>query len=268
MARQSLKNVARLIEQAKVELPVEQSFVQDLKRSIEMTDAKNAREPSKTYKPSGMNCIRASYYQVSGYPCKKESGGYNLIAICETGTDRHERIQAAVNAMKDNGIPCEYVNVANFVKNRGLDYLDIVKQPDFENGEFETKLFHKTLNISFLCDGIVKYKDHYYIVEFKTEGSNKFFARQGVDPSHYHQATTYSLALGLPEVLFVYISRDTLDMKCYLYRPTDEAKHGIVAYIEECDGYIKRKIAPPKPADVPKKTCAYCQYVEQCRKDK
>lgn len=263
MARNSLKNVVRLIEQAKEELPVEQSFINDLKRSIELTEQKNKRKPSQTYKPSSMNCIRQSYYQITGVEPDVCNSNYNGIAICETGTDRHERIQNAVDAMKDNGIDCEYIDVAKFVKSRKLDYLEIVSKQGNE-----TKLFHKTLNISFLCDGIIKYHNHYYIIEFKTEGSSKFFSRQGVDVSHYNQAITYSLALDLPEVLFVYISRDTLDMKCYLYTVTDNMKNEIVSYIEECDGYIKRKTVPPIPKDVARKTCNYCSYASQCRKDR
>ena len=66
MARQSLKSVIRLIESTKEKVPVEQDFLQNLKRSIELTADKDSRLPSKTYKPSGMNCIRASYYQIMG----------------------------------------------------------------------------------------------------------------------------------------------------------------------------------------------------------
>lgn len=263
MARQSLKNVARLIAQAKEELPVEQDFINDLKRSIEMTADKDTYIPSKTYKPSSMNCIRQSYYMIKGIAQDEGGSNYNGIAICETGTDRHERIQNAVADMVNNGMDCEYIDVAEFVKSRKLDYLDIVSKQGNE-----TKLYHKTLNISFLCDGIIKYHNHYYIIEFKTEGSSKFFARNGVDASHYNQATTYSLALGLPEVIFVYISRDTLDMKCYLFNVTDDMKNGIVAYIDECDGYIKRGVVPPIPVDIARKTCSYCPYSTQCRKDK
>ena len=262
MARQSLKNVCRLIEAAKETLPVEQEFLNDLKHSIEVTEKSLDRKPSQTYKPSGMNCIRQSYYQVSGVEPDNESVSYSGIAICETGTDRHVRIQNAVDGMKKNGLDCEYVDVASFVKSRNLDYLEIRdKQGN------ETKLYHKTLNISFMCDGIIKYHNHYYIIEFKTEGSSKFFSRKGVDHSHYNQAICYSMALNLPEVLFIYISRDTLDMKAYIYTVTDEMKNGVVSYIEECDGYIKRKIAPPIPKDVERKTCGYCPYTSRCRKD-
>ena len=262
MARQSLKNVCRLIEAAKEELPVEQSFLNDLRRSVELTDAKNSRKPSLTYKPSGMNCIRQSYYQVTGLEPDSNKSSYNSIAICETGTDRHVRIQDAVAAMKANGMDCEYIDVAKFVKSRDLNYLEIKSQVGNE-----TKLYHKALNISFMCDGIIKYHNHYYIIEFKTESASKFFNRKGVDHSHYNQAICYSMALGLPEVLFVYISRDTLDMKAYIYTVDEEMQYGIVNYIEECDGYIKRKITPPVPANIERKTCNYCPYVMRCRKD-
>ena len=261
--RSSLKNVMRLIDAAKETLPVEQSFLNDLKRSIEMTADKGGdRLPSKTYKPSGMNCIRASYYQIMGVKPDDSSSSYTLVGICNSGTDIHVRIQTAVEQMKDNGIDCEYIDVAEFVKSRNLDYLNIVSK----NG-METKLYHKTLNISFMCDGIIRYKGKYYILELKTENSYKFMNRVGVDPSHYNQGTAYSLAFGLDDVLFVYISRDILDMKAFMFHVTDEMKQNLVGYIEECDGYVKRMVAPPKSEKEKKKACSYCMYKNQCKRD-
>ena len=131
----------------------------------------------------------------------------------------------------------------------------------------ETKLYHKKLNLSFMCDGIIRYKGRYYILEIKTEGSSKFWNRNGVAEGHYNQATAYSIALELNDVIFVYISRDTLDMKSFLFTPTDDMKHNLIGYIETCDGYIKRLITPPKPENVDRKTCSYCDYKMQCRKD-
>lgn len=262
MARNSLKNVCRLIETVKETLLPEQDFLQDLKRSIEMTADKDQRLPSKTYKPSSMNCIRASYYQIMGIQPDESSSSYSMVGICNSGTDIHVRIQTAVEMMKDNGMDCEYIDVAEYVKSRNLDYLNIVSR----NG-METKLYHKKLNMSFMCDGIIKYKSHYYILELKTESSYKFMNRKGVDPSHYHQGTAYSIAFNIPEVLFVYINRDVLDMKAFMFVPTDEMKHELIGYIEECDGYVSRHIAPPKPENVTKKACGYCMYKKQCRKD-
>ena len=93
MARSSLKNVCRLIESATSTLPPEQEFLSDLQRSIEMTDKKNRRTPSQTYKPSSMNCIRNMYYQVTGADCGDSDSSYALIGICNSGTDIHESFQ-------------------------------------------------------------------------------------------------------------------------------------------------------------------------------
>ena len=211
-----------------------------------------------------MNCIRASYYQVSGIEPDKSSSNYTLVGICNSGTDIHVRIQTAVERMKENGMDCEYIDVQQFVNSRRLtDTLQIVSK----NG-METKLYHKKLNMSFMCDGIIRYKNHYYILEFKTENSYKFMNRKGVDPSHYHQGTAYSIAFGLDEVLFVYISRDVLDMKAFMFNVTDEMKQELIGYITDCDGYVSRKIVPPKPEDVARKICNYCIYKTQCGKDK
>ena len=267
MARTALKSVIKMINESKIELPVERSFLNDLKHSIEMTADKNRRPGSKSYKPSSMNCLRQMYYMVTG--AEKEEGldTYTSVGICNSGSDIHQRIQQAVLDMKANGIDCEYVNVADYVRSRNLDYLEIVKEPDFEHGEYETKLFHKTLNMSFLCDGIIKYKGIYYILELKTESANKFFARQGVDASHFNQGTAYSLALQIPKVLFVYISRDVLDMKSFMFEPTDDMKAVLVGKMELCDEFVSQFEVPPRPIDVIKKACEYCAYRERCRQD-
>lgn len=262
MSRNSLKSVIRLINQSEESLPVEQRFLKDLERSIELVDKKNSRKPSQTYKPSSMNCIRQSFYQIVGKEQDEGSSNYTLIGICNAGTDIHVRIQTAVEQMKETGMDCEYINVADYVRNRNLEYLDIVSQQGME-----TKLYHKKLNMSFMCDGIIRYKGHYYILELKTESGYKFSARKGVDESHYNQGTAYSIAFDIPEVIFVYISRDVLDMKSYMFVPTDDMKQNLIGYIEECDSYVKKLTTPSKPENVSKKACSYCPYKTQCRKD-
>ena len=103
MSRNSLKSVCRLIQSIKEEIPIEKQFVEDLKRSIELNDKKESRKPSQTYKPSSMNCLRNMYYQRIGIEPESESNAV-LIGICESGTDRHERVQEAISRMKENNI--------------------------------------------------------------------------------------------------------------------------------------------------------------------
>ena len=251
-----------MIDQANEKLSPEQSFLNDLKKSIEMTATAEKHKPSQTYKPSSMKCIRNMYYQRTGATQDEELASYCSVGICNSGSDIHVRIQNAVEDMKKHGIDCEYIDVADYVKSRGLDYLEVVSK----NGP-ETKLFHKTLNMSFMCDGIIRYKNHYYILEIKTEASFKWANRTDTDPSHYNQGTSYSVAFNIPEVIFLYINRDILDMKAYRFIPTDQMKEDLVGTIEECEGYVGRLVCPPKPIYISRNVCNYCSYKNQCRKD-
>lgn len=262
MPRKSLKNVIKAIERANTVVPIEQQFLDDLKRSIELSDLKSARKPSPTYSPSGMGCIRAMYYKRIGVDVVGVNS-YTMIGICESGTDRHERIQNAISQMKNNGIDCEYIDVGEYVRSRGLDlYLDIV-----DKCGNETKLYDKIRNVSFLCDGIIKYQGKYYIVEFKTEASFKWKDRKGVDPKHYNQAITYSLELQLDNVLFVYINRDICDYKAYLFNVTESDRERVKTLIDTCESYVVKKELPPKPENATDKVCAYCGYKPYCDKN-
>lgn len=261
MARsKALLNVLNLVNSN--DIPVEKQFLNDLKASIEKQDQKNGRKPSQTYKPSSLHCIRNMYYQVSGVDAQGERASCELVGICESGTDRHERLQIAVTEMQNNGIDCEYCDVAEYVKSHNLDNIEIVSKQGME-----TKLYHKEYNMSFLCDGIIRYKGKYYILEIKTETNNKFWDRQGVNPDHILQGTAYSLAFGIDEVLFLYECRDTCSKKAFMLEVTDEMRSNLVQKILECNGYVESKVAPPKPVDISKKACAYCGYSERCKLD-
>jgi CRISPR/Cas system-associated exonuclease Cas4 (RecB family) len=262
MPRNSLKNVARLVNAVNEELPIEQQFLQDLKTSIEKAN-NEPYKPSQTIKPSSFNCIRNAYYQLIGVEPEEAKNTYNLAGICESGTDRHIRMQQNIERMKEVlGVDCEYINVAEFIKQRNLTDLEIKGQSGME-----TKLYNKKYNMSFMCDGIVRYKGKYFIFEFKTESSNKFYQRKGVDESHYNQAISYSLNFGLDKVLFVYENRDVLDLKAYIFEVTDEMRRNLVDKIKVALISAESKRVPPKPLDVLKKTCSYCAYKTQCGKD-
>lgn len=262
MARQSLKNIARMIDTVNKEIPVEQSFLADLKRSIEITEDNNKRLPSKTYKPSSMNCIRNMYYQVIGAEQDQNNSNYTLVGICNSGTDIHERVQKAVANMVNNSMDCEYIDVAEYVTSRGLTDIEVVDKKGME-----TKLYHKTLNMSFLCDGIIRYKGKYYILELKTESIYKWMNRSRVDEKHYNQGTAYSLAFGIENVIFVYINRDVLDMKAFMFTPREYMLKALVDNIQLCNTYVEKREVPPMPANAGGKLCSYCSYKGVCKND-
>ena len=250
-----------MLEETPAETTVESNFLRDLKYSIEKDDQVNKRKGSNFYKPSSMNCIRSMYYTRIEAEQDEEQMPYTLIGICNSGTDTHERLQTAVSKMKDYDIDCEYIDVGKYVNRRKKlkENIEVVSKSGME-----TKLFHKKLKMSFLCDGIIKYKGKYYILEIKTEISNKWYTRKGVDPKHYNQATAYSLSLGIPDVIFLYVNRDNLDMKTFKFTPTDDMKMELESKIITCEDYVEKNITPERPEGV---SCAYCRFVTQCRKD-
>lgn len=262
MARNSLKNIARLIDGVCQTLSPEQSFLNDLKRSIELTEDRHLHKLSQTYKPSSMQCIRNMYYQVMGVDVDEGNSNYCLIGICNSGTDIHERVQKYVADMINNNIDCKYINVGDYVRVRNLEDIQVISQ----NG-METKLYHSKYNISFLCDGIIRYGGKYYILELKTESLYKWQSRTGVDEKHYNQAITYSMALGLEDVIFVYINRDNVDMKSFMFHVTNEMRDSIVQKILKCNEYVNRRICPPKPDNLQKSICNYCNYKTLCKSE-
>lgn len=260
MAR-NVKNIFKLIDIANNELPIEEQFLQDLKASIEKQN--DNHKPSQTYKPSGMNCSRAMVYQVLGVEPDQGKASYQLTGICDSGTDRHIRMQKAIQKMKENiNADCEYIDVADFVKQRNLTDIEIVGQSGME-----TKLYNKKYNMSFMCDGIIKYKSKYFVFEFKTETADKFYRRTDVDPSHYNQSTSYSINFELDNVLFLYENRNTCDLKAYIRNVTDKDKEELIGLLTYCDEYVQKLKAPPKPQDVSRKSCTYCVYRKQCERD-
>lgn len=257
----SLKNLHQLIKAATNELSIEEAFVADLTASIEKIDKSNPKTPSKSYKPSSMQCIRNMFFQLTGETQDEERATSCLIGIGESGTDRHERLQKAIEQMKNNNIDCEYIDVEKYVLENNLTHLEIVKRQGSE-----VKLRHKSLNITFLCDGIIKYKGNYYILEIKTESVYKYQNRDAVAPEHVTQGTCYSTCLEINKVMFLYENRDNCSKKAFILEVTNDMKQELILNrIEECDGYVSRLICPPKPT-VSKKICEYCKYKKACKK--
>ena len=117
-----------------------------------------------------------------------------------------------------------------------------------------------------MCDGIVKYKGQYYILEIKTESSYKNTCRKEIAKEHYNQAITYSICLGINKVLFLYENRDNCDKKAFILEVTEEMKNSVFLKIKECNEYVEKLITPPKPKEVSKYACTYCSYISLCRK--
>lgn len=260
MASKSLKNIHNLIKAASEQIPAHEAFLNDLVSTI--CKCEETRKASQTYKPSSLICLRNMYYQIMGAEPNKEIKDECLIGMADIGSHRHEFLQRHVTKMKEIGIDCEWVDIEQYVEQncKELGTTVISKQG------YEYKCYNSKYNMSFLCDGIIKYKGTYYILEIKTEGSYKWSKRVDVDEKHIPQACCYSLCFGIDRVLFVYESRDNCMKKSYLFKPTQhQLEEQVINKISKCEEYVKDCVAPPKSEN--KRICAYCNYSELCKKE-
>ena len=228
-------------------------FLNDFENSVKTVSDK---PPKANYKPSSIACIRAMYFIMKQMPIDKSTFSAEMIGIMESGTDRHKRIQDVL--IKNDFV--EFINVGEYVKQNNLDYL-IVNSFN----EYETHLFDTRYKLSFMTDGVIKYKNKIYILEIKTEASNKYFMNSEIPLKHIQQVSCYSLSLGIDDVLFIYENRDILSKKAYTYKVSNSDKKAIIKKIENCNKYIEKNIIPPKPIEATGSFCNYCNYKKYCK---
>lgn len=256
-----LKNLSKLVQNVVKNQEPQDKFLYELDETMSVLDLRERKAPSMTYKPSSLGgCKRNMYFQVTGAEQDKIKKNSGLIGICESGTSRHEILQTWVSRMYECGFNCEWVDVETYLEEHPVTGT-IVR----EKSGMETKCYNKVLNISFLCDGIIKFDGEYYILEIKTEDNFKNQKRLVPEKKHMVQATAYSVCLGIDKVIFLYENRNYCTRKSYLVNVTDDMKNDlVVSEIEEVQSYVDRGQVPPKTEE--KKNCTYCNYKEECKK--
>ena len=261
MGRVILKSIAGLMNR---KITPADTFLKNLDDFIEKKNSIPIT-PSKSFKPSSMKCDRNMWYQLHGSKPEEEIASVSLVRICENGSDSHSRIQQYIIEMGavENSI-WEYYDVEKYVKENGLNDLEIVGK----NG-LETKVYNKKYNIRFQTDGILynRLTKLFYIFEFKTEGSNKRAVRDNVDPNHYYQADAYLLSFEIKTgVIFVYEDRNMLGHKAFLYPYNEERVKQLKERLLKITQMEKDNILPKATDD--KKVCQYCHYKNLCKFDR
>lgn len=208
------------------------------------------------YKPSSIDCVRKMYYIMKSMPIDKDKEDYQFIGICESGTDRHKRIQDAFKVSEN----IDFLSVKDYVEKSNIDYL---KVSSFN--EYETHLFDNRYKLSFMCDGLIKVKGKVYILEIKTESNQKFYSHSEPYFKHIEQATCYSISLGIDDIIFIYENRDLLTKSVYYYKIKASDKKLILNRIKRCEDALSGNYIPPKPKEAIGKFCQYCDYKRFCK---
>ena len=254
----ALNSIARMVRR-KTQINPADKFLNELIRTIQANQRTGT--PSKAYKPSSMGgCIRSIYYELTGAPQDGVPEDYSFTGICESGTSRHEILQNYVMQMKEAGFDWEWIDPSKYVRENNIPYMEVI-----ERSGNEVKFYNSLYNMRFLCDGILKCGDEYFILEIKTESCFKFEKHDDAWVPHKKQATCYSLCFGIDKVIFLYENRDTCTKKSFMVIVTDEMKDEIEEIIAEVDMAIDEGTIPEKQGTA--SDCQYCDYKRQCRKD-
>lgn len=234
-------------------------FARDFESTIIKCKQENKRIGSKYYKPSNIGCIRQYFFMYNDYPEEDSDTPYFLEDIMDSGTDRHIRIQNQVQSMSRFNYDCEWVDVEDYIKEKKLDYLTIVSKT-----ATETKLFDTRYNLSFMCDGVIKYKGIYHILEIKTETQEKWRPQSDVKLDHHSQAICYCLSLQIYSVYYIYENRNICMKKYYDFEVANPMIQELINRIETSNKAIEDNIPPIVNKD--EINCDYCRYKKLCQK--
>ena len=220
----------------------EKKFWKEFLHIYDLVYAPTYRAEAKIHPSSLRNsCSRAVYYELSGVePSNPENRSIDakLQRIFDTGTWWHTYIQ---NLLDKSGI--------------------LIGR--------EVSVVCKKRKINGKGDGIVKFPSTRKKILLEIKSINSFaFGRLGKPvEDHLYQGTIYADVLGLEEIIFLYINKDTCEFKEYRVPVSKELLEEANTKIRKILRGVKRKRPLPricrKKTD---KTALNCQYCNHCFK--
>lgn len=238
----------------------EDSFLKAYQEAVKRQEERERQPvPKDCFRPSSMyGCDRMLFFQRVHCVGKgvKDNIDTNLVEICNSGTDRHLRIQKLVEDME--GVTC-------------LDLEEVVKEANqkgiktefvgWNEDHTEARCKNDEMSLYFQPDGVINFMGKDVILEIKTESTYQHSNRYEPKLDHKYQATCYGMGLGIDYVLFFYEDRNFCGKKPYLWKITDEMKAEVLSKISRVNKAIKAGIPPEKNED----KCTYCDYKRECK---
>lgn len=213
--------------------------------------------PSDYFRPSSMyGCERMLFFQRIYAGAKSESMDTNLIEICNSGTDRHLRIQHLVEDME--GVKClDLEEVVKEAQQKGIK----TEFVGWNEDHTEARCKNDELHIFFQPDGVINFLGRDVILEIKTESTYQHSNRYEPKAEHKYQATCYGMGLGIDYILFFYEDRNFCGKKAYLWKITEEMKNTVLKKIDR----VSKSLAVGIPPEKDESKCTYCMYKSECK---
>lgn len=252
------KSVAA-IQQARFNSANSSEFLELYETALDATilEGENAT-PSRTFAPSQIRCKRVSWFRLRGVTPEQESMVDRALRFtAQVGTACHQTIQEILSSHLDTA----WVDVEDYIKSHNFNYEYSCKKNGYETSIEITK----PVPIKFAPDGIIFWKDKYWLIEIKTSEHSSFEKLSEPKPQHMDQIKCYATLLGINDVLFIYQDRMYGGLKCYEVTITSADMQGIWAMFNEVQDCVAKNIAPEKPDTTKYCNPSYCRYYNKCK---
>ena len=220
-----------------------------------------AAEPSQhTFAPSSIRCQRKSWFRIRGTePDVPEVIDTTLQFTADIGTACHRIIQTNLK----NFLGKDWISIPDWFEQNQFNY-EYVLTPSKDSLETYVELT-KPYPIRFACDGIIRWKGKYYLLEIKSVEFSSWRDLTDQKDEHTDQVNTYCTLLNLSGVLFIYIDRQYGGMKCYEYNVSDIVKEQVIKDMDNVMFCVDANI-PPEPLPKGDKWCnaGMCPYYKKC----
>lgn len=220
-------------------------------------------QSSPALSPSNLGCPRSAAFKLAGSLTGTSVETYENGLPAAMGSFIHERIQKflSLNDM--------WVDVNTFISENptlGISVAEVQKHDGETSLVFSGIRKGKKISppFHFQCDGIVRIKGEYYIVEIKTETERAWENRVAPNPKHSKQAVAYSFLYGIDKVLWIYASRESFGThrKIYLQQVNTVQIEGLKNLVQQIGTAVEKDDIKSLPKV---KDCTYCAYKELCK---
>lgn len=222
---------------------------------------KGAQEPShQTFAASSFRCDRRSWFRIRGVqPDSVKVPDKALNFTAEIGTACHRIIQGNLKAALGD----DWVNVADYINSIDFPYEYSIKSDD---DGFEHQIEIVDPPIRFACDGVVRWKDQYYLLEIKTSEFSSWSDLVDPKPQHVDQVKCYATLLNLHGILFLYQDRQYGGLKCYEVKMSDVEMEQVKERFRYVLDMVSKNLAPEAlPVGDSWCTPSMCPYYKKCQ---
>lgn len=219
------------------------------------------KTPSRTFAPSQIRCKRVSWFRLRGVEPEQETTVDRTLNFkAQIGTACHKIIQETLSEkLGDNWIDPEHYITKHVAK---PGWIFSCNKTDFETQVEITE----PVPIKFAPDGIIFWKDKYWLLEIKTSEYNSFEKLTDPKPEHIDQIKCYATILNIQDALVLYQDRLFGELKCFEVHITEEDMTQIWGMFKEVQDDVIKNIAPPKlPTGDKHCTPSICRYYNRCK---